>query len=147
MKYALLPVILAATLAVGCSTGGETRQATGFGSMAFDVTPLDRDSARVVITSDLGRWSPAAGSIAMMCNSARLTVQRGFSFFYIDQRSRKGEAPGFRITFYKTPPEGKAVFDPTSASPGNLPDPDNTAIDANGYAQYCDIIESRLKTH
>lgn len=105
--------MLALTLLVSCSSGGGTQP-----TLLLDETPLDGNRSQFVVMSDLSQWSAAAGSMVLMCKSADLTVERGFRYFYIDEKTRSTQAherSGFRLTFYNSLPQEMSVVNPMTA--------------------------------
>lgn len=122
MNIVFMPIALALALTISCSSGGEPKP-----SISFDETPISENSSTMTIKSDLSQWSAATGSMVLMCKCANLTVDRGFKYFYIDEQSRGTQAderPSFRLTFYKSPPQGMPVIDPLTAAryEGDWPD-------------------------
>ena len=112
--YYLMPIALALALILSCSSGGQPKQ-----SMLFDEVPLSDNSSTITIKSDLSQWSAAAGSLVLMCECSALTLDRGFKYFYMDKKSpgtQAGKRPSFRLTFYKSPPDGMPVANPLSAA-------------------------------
>ena len=111
-EYYLMPVALA--LILSCSSGGQPKQL-----MLFDEVPLSDNSSTITIKSDLSQWSAAAGSMVLMCELSALTLDRGFKYFYMDERShgtQAGERPNFQLTFYKSPPDGMPVVNSQTAA-------------------------------
>jgi len=109
-----MPIVLALVLTISCSSGGKPKP-----SISLDETPISENSSTMTIKSDLSQWSAAAGSMVLMCKCANLTLDRGFKYFHMDEQSRGTQAderPSFRLTFYKSPPEGMPVMNPLNAA-------------------------------
>lgn len=107
-----LIILLFMLLAVSCSGCGTKP------TLLFDEVPLNDNSSKFTITSDLDQWSAVAGSVELGCQLAQLTVDRGYKYYYMDQKSRETEAdhrPSFRLTFFNTLPKGMSVANPMTA--------------------------------
>lgn len=107
--------------------------------MSFDETPLSDNSSSMTFKVDESHRSVAEKSMALACESTRLTIERGFKYFYIDERSKTENGwASFRITFYKSPPEGIPLVnleDPSDPTQGS--DPMTSVIDARGLTEIC----------
>jgi len=128
-----IPVFIIVTL-LGCSRLSEDQIAQEAAAarspepfMSFAETPLGNNSSSMAFELDVSDRSVVEKSMAIMCECARLTVERGFKYFYIDEQDQgeNGRA-SFRVTFYKSPPEGIPVLkpmdpgDPTEGPPQDL---------------------------
>lgn len=139
MQIAYLSTALALVLIMSCSSGVQPKP-----SISFDETRLSENSSKMKIKSDLNRSSVVQKSFSLMCTISRLTVNRGFKYFYIDERRKpEDRQPSFRLTFYKSAPEGIPVINPMDAHPGEGPDPMSSAIDAKAYIEACKLNESQ----
>lgn len=140
MRIAYPPIALALVLTISCSSGGKLKP-----SISFDETPLSDNSSTLTIMSDLRQWSAVAGSWSVMCKVARLTVDRRFKYFYIDERRKPADGqPSFRITFYKTPPEGIPVIHPMKLrDPSEAAGAMDSAMDAEEWIEACNLYESQ----
>jgi len=99
-------------LALSCSSCGTNP------TLSFDEVPLNDNSSKFTITSDLVQWSAVAGAVELGCHLAQLTVDRGYRYYYMDQKSRGTDSdrrPSFRLTFYNILPEGMSVANPMTA--------------------------------
>ena len=134
MRIIYLTVALTLALTIGCSSGGNLKPFA-----PFDETPLSDNSSSIKIKVDVSHRSIAAKSMAIMCECTRLTVERGFQYFYIDKRDKSGnEWASFRITFFKSPPEGIPVVNLTDPGDPTIgPDPMTSAIDIEGLTKVC----------
>ena len=156
MRIANLPIILALVLTISCSSGGKPEPSVLFDetplsdnsstpklSTLFRETPLSDNSSKMTIKIDVSQGSVAEGSMEMMCECARLAVARGFKYFYIDKRETFEDGwHSFRVTFYKSPPEGIPVMNPMDEDgSGEGADPMNSAMDAEAFAEVCNEIQ------
>ncbi|MEJ2523934.1 MAG: hypothetical protein P8080_13890, partial [Gammaproteobacteria bacterium] len=99
---------------------------------------LDENSSRVTIDTAGYPGLAAEKAMALMCESARLTVDRGFRFFRIDQQATgPGSQSSFRITFFHEVPEDVPVADLTGADALGDAELMNAAIDAQEIIQFC----------
>ena len=140
MRY--LVGALALALTISCASGGKLKP-----FMSFDETPLSDTSSSMAFELDVSDRSVAEKSMAIICECTRLTLERGFKYFYIDERDKaeNGRA-SFRITFYKSPPEGIPVFNPIDlGDPTEGPDPMTSVIDAGGYTEACNMFFQTAK--
>ena len=120
-------------LGVSCASGGKLKP-----FMSFDETPLSDNSSTMTFKLDESRRSVVEKSMIIMCECTRLTVERGFRYFYIDKRERTENWGRFRITFFNSPPQGIPVV--TMTDPGDLtkgPDPMTSAIDTEELTRLC----------
>lgn len=133
MRVVYLPITLALALGVSCASGGKLKP-----FMSFDETPLNDNSSTMTFKLDESRRSVVEKSMIIMCECTRLTVERGFRYFYIDKRERTENWGSFRVTFFNSPPQGIPVV--TMTDPGDLtkgPDPMTSAIDTEELTRLC----------
>ena len=83
-------------------------------------------------------------------------MDRGFRYFYTDENTRGAQPdgqPSFRITFYKSPPEGMKVHPAEGVSILSRQagasmdgfDPDSMVMDAEGFEPACKLFYQHLK--
>lgn len=140
MRIAYLLIAVALVLTISCSSGVKTEP-----SISFDETTLSDNSSTITVNMDASQWSAVAGSWSLMCMVARLTVDRGFKYFYIDERRKPADGrPSFRATFYKSPPEGMQVVNVLDAGdPREIADPRTMVIEAEAYDELCNQMQRR----
>ena len=133
MRIIYVSVALALALTVSCSSGGKLKP-----FMSFDESPLSDNSSSMTFKLDVSHRSVVEKSILIMCECTRLTVERGFKYFYIDERDKTENWGRFRITFFNSPPEGFPVVNLTDpGDPTKGPDPMTSVIDARGLTEIC----------
>jgi len=86
----------------------------------------------------------AAQSVRIMCDSARLTLEKGFRFYRGEPKEEEAEgALGvLELHFYPAPPEGFPVFDETS-QPDLAADPGSVVFDAEFIVGLCSSLGTR----
>ena len=140
MRVVYLPITLALALTVSCSSGGKLKP-----FMSFDEKPLSNNSSSMTFKLDVSGRSAVEKSMIVMCECTRLTVERGFKYFYIDERKKTQNWARFRITFFNSPPEGIPVVNLTDpGDPTKGPDPMTSTIDTEGLAKLCNKYQKSL---
>lgn len=148
-----ISVMFALTLITGCSSGGQPQSHQ---SLLISETPISNNSSRITIKSDLRLYPASVFSMMTMCKCVRITMDRGFRYFYTDEKTRGAQPdgqPSFRITFYKSTPEGMKVYPAEGVSilsreAGSSMDgfdPDSMVIDAEGFEPACKLFYQQLK--
>jgi len=123
--------------AIGCSSSGNPTV-----SSFFKESPIDETSSIMTFSmDDIEGGSVAGKSMAMMCECARITLEKGYAYFLIEDQTQKpsGEA-SFKISFFNEPPEGMPVFSMDS-EPDEMGDDDEVVMEAKAYAQICEMIK------
>jgi hypothetical protein len=122
----------------GCASGDKLKP-----FILFNETPHSDTVSTMTFKLDVSQRSVAAKSLDIVCESARLTVDRGFNYFYIDERRKYADGrASFQITYYKSPPEGIPVINPMDlGDPTKGPDPMTSAIDAKGMIEGCRLLQ------
>lgn len=113
--------------------------------MVISETPIDDASSRLTIDPSESEGLAAEKAMALTCECAKLTVDRGFRYFRIDERAELPDGRGsFRIHFYATPPEGVLVVDTTPDRPLALgPDVADAALDAEEFLRICGMLSGQ----
>ena len=119
-SFGMLLLMVMIVLSISCSSGGGAKL-----TLEFDEVPLSDNSSKITIKSDVSQWSALAGSMDLACKCAGLAVDRGFRYFYLDEKSwdieeqslntETARRPGFRLTFYNALPAGMSVANPMTA--------------------------------
>lgn len=123
------------------AAGGET-----ISHGLFDEVRLNDTSSRIVINPDRSGQRVVDKALELMCKCARLTADRGFSYFKMDERAHLADGRGtVLITFFRSPPEGMPVVDiwPQGA-PENFTNPMTSLIDAEEYVKACNLLRGQL---
>jgi hypothetical protein len=125
--------------AIGCSSSGNPKV-----SSFFKETPIDETSSIMTFSiNEIGGGSVAGKSMEMMCECARITLEKGYTYFLIeDQMQEMGGESSFKISFFKEPPEGMPVFSMDS-EPEDMEDDDEVVMDAKTYAELCEMIKGK----
>jgi hypothetical protein len=137
MKLRALILAWSMIHAIGCSSSGKP-EIISF----LDESPVDGSSSMMTYSmNDLSSGSVAGKSMAVMCECARVTLEKGYTYFLVeDQKLEPGGEASFKITFFNEPPEGMPVFSMDSG-PGDMGDDDDVVMDAKSYAQLCEMIK------
>lgn len=113
----------------------------------FEETRLSEASSRILLRPDNSERVVVEKVLGLMCQCARLTTDRGFRYFAMDERALiAGGRATFRLRMLQTPPEGMPVVNTWSSDdPKELDVPLSSAINAEEYAQVCDLLQGPAK--
>lgn len=105
-------------------------------------TRIDETSSRVSLDTEDYTGLAVEKSLQLTCECAALTLERGFEYFGIDERS---ELPGgrhsFRLLFFESPPEGRPVVSArTTGDLANTPDLESAVLNASEFAEICRML-------
>ena len=83
--------------------------------------------------------------MSLQCAIAKLTKDRGYRYFRIDERARlSGGRSTARVTFYMTPPSGIPVVENIQdKNLTKMPNLMTAAINAEDFIETCSLIENR----
>ncbi len=133
MRINYLAMLIIFSLIASCASGGKLMP-----FLSFKEIPISDNSSTLTFKLDKSRKSVVEKSMLVMCECTRLTVERGFKYFYIDERRKTENWGRFRITFYNLPPEGIPVVNLTDpGDPTKGPDPMTSVIDTKGLTEIC----------
>lgn len=117
--------------------------------LIFDESPIDDTSSIMTFTeSDLGEGFVAAKTLRLMCESARITLVKGYEYFVIDEPREETDARmQFKISFFEEPPPGLPVINLDQA-PDQEMGPGSGVMVAREWAQVCGELQGRpLERH
>jgi hypothetical protein len=112
----------------------------------FDEVRLTDTSSRLIVDPDISKKLVVEKAMDLMCKCARLTADRGFNYFKMDERAHLADGRAtFRITFFRSPPEGIPVVDVLRPpAPANLTNPMTAVFDAEGLVKFCNLLRGQL---
>lgn len=139
-------VALGFVLSAGCTTTPQQEYGELEPFISFDEIPLSESSSTMTFKLDKSHRPVAEKSMLIMCECTRLTVERGFRYFYIDERQKTVNWGRFRITFFDSPPEGIPVVNLTApGDPTKGPDPMTSVIETDGLTRICNRYQKANK--
>jgi len=108
----------------------------------FLETRIDESTSRIAVEPGKMVGLVVEKTMDLMCETARLTTEREFRYFRMDERVMlSGGRATFRLTFYTTPPEGIPV---ARASIGTDltegPDAMTAVLDAEEFVEVCRML-------
>ena len=109
---------------------------------AFVETRIDEGSSRIIVEPRRFEGLAVEKAMTLSCECAKLTTDRGFRYFRIDERAQLPDGrSSFRIHFYDTPPEGVPVASTSIGSERKeVPDLMEAAIDAYEFVKVCTML-------
>ncbi len=111
----------------------------------FAETQIDEQSSRISFDPRQQRGLAVEKIMDFSCDCARLALERGFSYYRMDDRARTPGGPvSFRMTFYRTPPEGIPVAS-NDLDPQEMDDPEiiTATVDAESFLEACRLMQSQ----
>ena len=118
---------------IGCSSSGKPK-----GTSFLEESPIDGTSSIMTFAkSDVGGEHVADKSMSLMCECARITLEKGYTYFLIEdhQQGEDGRA-SFKISFFKEPPKGLPVFGPDTEMEGGV-------VKAEDIVPLCDMMKKK----
>ena len=126
---------------------GSVQAAVTISHGLFDETRLSDSTSKIMIEPDKSSKRVVEKVWELMCECARLAVDRGFSYFKMDSRAQlAGGRSTFRISFFRSPPEGIPVVDIWgSGDLIEIANPLSSVINAEQYVEACKLQRGQLK--
>ena len=105
-------------------------------------TPIDETSSRVSVNTEDFLGLAAEKSLQLTCECTALTLDRGFEYFSIDERAELPNGQhSFRILFFESPPEGRAVASVTALEDlAGTPNLESAVLKAGEFAELCRML-------